>query len=178
MVYSAAGQTVIISCVTFFLGCLLINFIVDHDTLWTSLPTPSAFDRAEHHYRIFATVPHIVLGTGAFVFGTGIMGHIVKLHKGTQSNTLFDGASLVLYMIAFTLTASNLYRGIKTVEAGVYGDMGRDDTLRVVAASNVIVGAALMGVLMLQIGQGYAERAAEAEMRAFEGAEVKAAKSQ
>lgn len=34
MVHSAAGSTLILSSVSFMLGCLLMNFVVDHRTLW------------------------------------------------------------------------------------------------------------------------------------------------
>lgn len=98
MVYSTAGSTVIVSSTSFFLGCLLMNFVVDHRTLWyvpetplhrlvptdgrRQAPTAQAYLNAENHYKMLFDLPHIVTGTLAFVFGIGIMAHIVKLHKG------------------------------------------------------------------------------------------------
>lgn len=161
--YSSAGSTVIIGCISFFLGCLLINFIVDHATLWTLHPTQVAFDIAERHYLNFTAIPHIVLGTGWFVFVMAVLGHIVKLHRGNQSNTLFDGASLVLLLIAFVLSA-NLQKSIKALQREEFETLSKSESIRVIAASNVIIGAALMGCIMLQIGQGHAERAAEVEI--------------
>lgn len=46
-------------------------------------PTPEAFDNAEQYYALLSDLPHIVLGTIAFVFGMGLVGHLLKLHKGT-----------------------------------------------------------------------------------------------
>ena len=163
MVYSTAGTTIILSSTTFFLGCLLINFIVDHGTLWTSSPPSSAFDNAILYYSLFSHIPPIVLGVAWTVFILGIAGHVMKLHRGNQSNTLFDGASLVLYLISFILVFSNLVKGVNSVAAQRW-EMSKEDTIRVIAASNVIIAAALLGVGMLQVGQGYAERAAEVEM--------------
>lgn len=71
-------------------------------------------------------------------------------------------------MIAFILVASNLHKGIQTVKAGVFGEVGREDTLRVIAASNVIICAVLFGVILLQIGQGHAERATLKEIAAMQ----------
>lgn len=78
---------------------------------------------------------------------------------------LFDGASLVLYMVALIMYASNIVKGLRIVESGEYGvEVGRVDTLRVVAASQVIVALVLVGVLVLQSGQWYAERKDAEEM--------------
>lgn len=81
-------------------------------------------------------------------------------------------------MASFLLTSSNLYKGILTVAAGAYGEVNREDTLRVIAASNVILACVLFGVIVLQVGQGYAEQAAVREMLEFQAAEVAEKKGQ
>lgn len=78
----------------------------------------------------------------------------------------------MLFLISFALVFSNLWKGILVVVDGTFGEVGREDTLRVIAASNVIIAAVLFGVLVLQIGQGHAERAAVAEIRELQAAEV------
>ena len=45
------------------------------------------------------------------VIGVGIFGHLVKLYKANESNYLFDGASLVLYMIAVILYGTSVLQG-------------------------------------------------------------------
>ncbi|ORY77391.1 ER membrane protein SH3-domain-containing protein [Protomyces lactucae-debilis] len=168
MVFSRIGQAVILSTTMFCLGCLLMNWTVDHKTLWESGPTPAAFDAAEHHYRSLYQVPHVVKHTLHTIIGVGILAHVVKMHKGNQSNTLFDGGSLVLTMIAVMLYVSNLVKGIEALALQAYEDLTREDSIRVIAASNVILGLVLFGVLVLQIGQGYAEQVAEREQLEFE----------
>ena len=54
--------------------------------------------------------------------------------------------------------------GVKGVEAGQEAPLGRDDSLNVMAASNTILALVLVGVLVLQAGQWYAERKDEQEM--------------
>ena len=88
---------------------------------------------------------------------------------------LFDGASLVLYVMAVGIYMTNISKGLRAAGAGVWhaedfrGTMhsgpwtgeiliDREDSLRVIAASNCILALALIGVLVLQTGQWYAER--------------------
>lgn len=93
------------------------------------------------------------------VIGVGLFGHIVKLYKPNESNYLFDGASLVLYMVAVVLYATSVLSGIsllrrnwpngeglRSVQAGEFGELTKGDTLRVMAASHVILAVVLIGM--------------------------------
>jgi hypothetical protein len=103
---------------------------------------------------------HIVifLGLGAI---------LSKLYKPTESNMLFDGASLVLYVCGITIYVANIVKGLRLVSGGVYGSelesndddmLGREDSLKVLSASNTILALVLVGILVLQAGQWYADR--------------------
>ena len=107
-----------------------------------------------------------------------MLGMLIKLYKPSEANMLFDGASLVLYVCAIGVYLSNIVKGLRIVTEGLYGDIvslsperqielgaetadeivGREDSLKVVAASNTILALILMGVLVLQAGQWYAQR--------------------
>lgn len=96
---------------------------------------------------------------------------------------LFDGGSLVLYMIAIVIYLTNIVKGLRIVTAGQYGVntpvspdidtgndvLGREDNLKVLSASNTILALVLVGVIVLQIGQWYAERAEEKEKEKLAG---------
>jgi hypothetical protein len=83
---------------------------------------------------------------------------------------LFDGASLVLYMCGITVYIANIVKGLRLASEGKYGEdlaadleekeqiLGREDSLKVLSASNTILALVLVGVLVLQAGQWYAER--------------------
>lgn len=99
---------------------------------------------------------------------------------------LFDGASLVLYVCGIVVYITNIVKGLRVVTGGRYGEevvegegrfggkmvgvgegeeegvgmmmIGREDGLKVLAASNTILALVLVGVLVLQAGQWYAER--------------------
>lgn len=113
----------------------------------------------------------------------------MKLYKPSEANKLFDGASLVLYMCGITVYIANIIKGFRVVTGGIYGAMelvegesvaaagglpgeegyiiGREDSLRVLAASNTILALVLIGILVLQGGQWYAQHQEEAEIAAM-----------
>jgi len=77
--------------------------------------------------------------------------------------------------------------GFRSVAAGEFGEMTKVDTLRIMAASHVILAVVLIGipsfinpadtgVLLLQGGQWYAEVAALRELREIEANEREEAK--
>lgn len=93
---------------------------------------------------------------------------------------LFDGASLVLYVCGVTVYIANIVKGLRLVTGGQYGAdlapteedaeqvLGREDSLKVLAASNTILALILVGVLILQAGQWYAERKDAQESEKFD----------
>lgn len=127
----------------------------------------------------------------------GLVGLIAKLYKPSESNMLFDGGSLVLYMVAVIVYLANIVKGLRIVSDGTYGlglkgmdqdqldnvdasgydvdsgdsVLGREDNLKVLAASNTILALVLVGVLVLQVGQWYADRTDEAALKEFQAKE-------
>ncbi len=118
----------------------------------------------------------------------GLLGLVGKLYRPSESNMLFDGGSLVLYMCGIVVYVANIVKGLRIVTLGTYfvtpagvgvdggagagaaADgpvketvVGREDNLKVLSASNTILALVLVGVLILQAGQWYAERADERE---------------
>lgn len=104
---------------------------------------------------------------------------------------LFDGASLALYMCGIAVYIANIVKGLRTVTMQAYGGkplepgesmvgkavqgtddeyIGREDSLRVLAASNTILALVLVGVLVLQAGQWYAQRKEAEEIEAMDKA--------
>lgn len=69
------------------------------------------------------------------------------------------------------LVEGELAVGVKGVDAGQEVPLGRDDSLKVLAASNTILALVLVGVLVLQAGQWYAERKEGQEVERMERVE-------
>jgi hypothetical protein len=152
--------------------------------LWSTPPDREPyFQILENHLKFIHASPPIISRILHIAIGTGLLGFITKLYKPSEANMLFDGASLVLYMAGITVYITNIVKGLKVVAAGLYGQVelvegesiasggldsedyvSREDTLRVFAASNTILALVLVGVLVLQAGQWYAQRKEEAEI--------------
>lgn len=156
----------------FFLGIIFSLFPYDYPLLWSTAPTPdSHYDYLEAHLRFLHASPPLIPRILHIVIFLGLAGLIAKLYRPSESNMLFDGASLVLYMCGITVYIANIVKGLRLVSGGQYGEelgtvnpeegeqiLGREDSLKVLAASNTILALVLVGVLVLQAGQWYAER--------------------
>jgi hypothetical protein len=154
-------------------------------------PATSFYDELETHLRFVHASPAIIPRLLHIMVSIGLLGFMAKLYRPSESNMLFDGASLVLYVIAVVVYITNIVKGLRIVTDGTYGEevvigegelgvpsgaegvvVGRVESLRVLAASNTILALVLVGVLVLQAGQWYAERreADEVEKMLKEGA--------
>lgn len=164
-------------------------FPYDYNVLWNTPPDRAPyFNLQETHLKFLHSSPPLISRILHIVIGTGLLGFFTKLYKPSESNMLFDGASLVLYMCGITVYIANIVKGLRVVTAGTYGQselvegeaetgpfgkpeyVGREDSLRVMAASNTILALVLVGVLVLQAGQWYAQRKEEVEMEAMDKA--------
>ncbi|KAL8790546.1 MAG: hypothetical protein Q9213_000568 [Squamulea squamosa] len=178
---SQSFATFLILCPTsFFLGILFSLFPYDYPLLWTaSVPTEANFQTLEKHLRFLHASPPIIARILHIVIAVGLLGFFIKLYRPSESNMLFDGASLVLYMCGFVVYMANIVKGLRVISGGKYNvelvegelavgvtgaipgeekSLGRNDSLKVLSASNTILALVLVGVLVLQAGQWYAER--------------------
>ncbi|KAJ5681998.1 uncharacterized protein N7477_001938 [Penicillium maclennaniae] len=148
--------TFLIVCPTcFFLGIIFSLFPYDYPILWSTVPTPeSHFDYLEAHLRFLHASPPLIPRILHIVIFLGLAGLISKLYRPSESNMLFDGASSSSTCAASPSTSQTLSRASVSPPP----ILGREDSLKVLAASNTILALVLVGVLVLQAGQWYAER--------------------
>ncbi|KAI1845279.1 hypothetical protein JX265_005434 [Neoarthrinium moseri] len=179
----------IIGPTCFFLGILFAQFPYDFPLLWTSDDVlPTFLDQLETHLKFMYQAPPLIARILHIMVGTGFLGLFLKLFRPSEANMLFDGASLILYVIGVGIYITNIIKGLRTVDAGIWNDpefkgssvdgpltgevvLGREDSLKVLAASNTILALVLVGVLVLQAGQWYAERKDKEEAEKFEQAD-------
>ena len=177
-----------IPATSFFLGIIFSLFPYDYPILWSPTPTPAThYDYFEAHLKFLHASPPLIPRILHIVMFLGLAGILAKLYRPSESNMLFDGASLVLYMCGITVYIANTVKGLRLVSGGRYGAelmtghgvgeelaegeqiLGREDSLKVLAASNTILALVLVGVLVLQAGQWYAERKNEQEYESLSG---------
>ncbi|KAI2618507.1 Shr3 amino acid permease chaperone [Hypoxylon sp. NC1633] len=188
----------IIGPTCFFLGILFAMFPYDFPLLWTKEPITGAYlDQLETHLKFVHQSPPLIARVLSIMVGVGFLGFFIKLFRASESNMLFDGASLVLYLIGVGVYIANIVKGLRLVSAGAWHHdpsaavaadplagpgapeviLGREDSLKVMAASNTILALVLVGVLVLQAGQWYAERKDNEEFDKLEEMEQTAASS-
>jgi hypothetical protein len=177
----------------FFLGILFASFPYDYNVLWTTPAAIACSDPAgscsgdarepyyallEAHLKFVHASPPLIPRILHIAIGTGLLGFLMKLYKPSEANMLFDGASLAMYLCAITVYMSNIVKGLRLVSSGYGGEttwghdelVGREDSLKILAASNTILALVLVGVLVLQAGQWYAQRREEAEIQEMDRA--------
>jgi hypothetical protein len=169
---------------------LFSSFPYDYPLLWTSAVTaPEYYDFLETHLKFMHASPPVIPRILHIAVSIGYIGFFIKLFKPSEANLLFDGASLALYTVGVVVYITNIVKGLRIATLGTYDlipegstetAVGREDSLRVLAASNTILALVLVGVLVLQAGQWYAERKDQDEAEKFEREQEEklAAKSQ
>ncbi|KAI1804122.1 Shr3 amino acid permease chaperone [Daldinia bambusicola] len=193
---SSFATFMIIGPTCFFLGILFAMFPYDFPLLWTKDPISAAYlEQLTTHLKFMHQAPPLIARILSIMVGVGFLGFFIKLFRASESNMLFDGASLVLYLVGVGVYVANIVKGLRLVSAGAWDDgddgddggrrrfldpadvgvgrpgvgggdpltggeiiLGREDSLKVLAASNTILALVLVGVLVLQAGQWYAER--------------------
>ncbi|KAK2610711.1 hypothetical protein N8I77_004118 [Diaporthe amygdali] len=172
---SSFATFMIVGPVCFFLGIIFAQFPYDYPLLWTSEPVAASFfDQLETHLKWMHQSPPLIARLLHIVMAVGFLGFFIKLFKPSESNMLFDGASLVLYVIGMGVYLANIVKGFRTISSDLWTSgeylekhdgpltgeiiLGRDDSLKVMAASNTILALVLVGILVLQGGQWYAEK--------------------
>ncbi|KAK3394682.1 ER membrane protein SH3 [Podospora didyma] len=175
---SSFATVLIIGPVCFFLGILFASFPYDFPLLWTPGPVSDAYlDQLETHLRFMHQSPPLIARLLNIIVSVGFLGFFIKLYRPSEANVLFDGASLLLYVIGAGVYISNIVKGMRAVSAGAWANpvvidgpltgeitLKREESLAVLSASNTILALILVGVLVLQVGQWYAERKEAADI--------------
>lgn len=147
----------------------------DYPLLWSKAPLPENYlDQLEWHLSFMHQSPPLISRMLNIILATVFIGFAIKMYRPSEANFLFDGASAILYLIGVAVYTSNTIKGLRAVSAGIWktdewkearegrfsGEviLGREDSLKVLSASNTILALILVGVLVLQAGQWYAEK--------------------
>lgn len=132
------------------------NWSYDYFTLWQQ-PVDAAFERSLAHYQNWYNMPMFFHHVHHLCAVLGLIGFFFKLYKPSESNKLFDGGSLFLYMVGIVIYLTNLRRGGASAVAREWGEVDEHTGINIIAASQVLIVLTFLGVIGLQVGQYWAE---------------------
>ncbi|KAN0115855.1 Shr3 amino acid permease chaperone [Russula decolorans] len=162
----AIRAAVTISVTSFLLGVLFTHWIADSLTLWKTPVTDVHLWVAARYYHVLTKgapgVRYIVAGAATL----GAVTILWSLRDGEAGNLMFDGGSIFLYSTAIAIYVQSVLPSIFTNYVALPPDHPgakfppdlRTPTLGL-ASSHLVCSVALTGVLALQTGRWWAERA-------------------
>ncbi|EGW35481.1 uncharacterized protein SPAPADRAFT_58715 [Spathaspora passalidarum NRRL Y-27907] len=149
------GTGLIIAASSFGLGVVYSSWPYDVNTLWRY--EEGAIDVSIAHYQQWANSPMYIHYTLQAVAGLGLLGCFIKLYKPNEDAKYFEYGTLGLLMVGLIIYLTNLRTGINSCITGNWGEVDAATGVNVMAASQVMIVFALVGVLVLQAGLYYAE---------------------
>jgi len=162
----AIRAAITVSVTSTLLGLLFTHWIADSLTLWKTPVTDAHLWVAARYYNVLTKGAS---GVGYVVAATATVGAVTilwSLGDGEAGNLMFDGASIFLYGTAVAIYVQSVLPNIFTNYVVLPPDLPgamfppdlRTPTLGL-ASSHLICSVALTGVLALQTGRWWAERA-------------------
>lgn len=147
---------ILINFSTFTLfGMLISQWNYDIPVLFDQAGESSRFDRFLQHYYSFNNIPLYIVIFYGFVYGLGLLGSIVRITKPNPDFQMFEYGTFVLLFLFLCVFLTNVKTGIETCSNRKWGDVSEKQGLQVLAASNLILFAILVGVIILQAGLWY-----------------------
>jgi len=157
---------IIVSITSFLLGMLFTHWIADSLTLWKTPVTDAHLWVAARYYHVLTKGAP---GVGYVVVAAATLGAVTilwSLRDGEAENLMFDGGSIFLYSTAIAVYVQSVLPSIFTNYVALppnnpgakFPPDLRTPTLGL-ASSHLICSVALTGVLALQTGRWWAERA-------------------
>ncbi|CAO1638681.1 unnamed protein product [Sympodiomycopsis kandeliae] len=164
---------IVVGLTAFLMGTLSMHWLADHLLLWQSPITHESLISAHAYYSntvVSMQSPfNYILHAGWILAASIVLSKILGGRR--ESNWLFDGASLFLYIAAGVVYFGRIRQNLNvlpplTPAPSADPQNPADPTfvpLRELATSNAVLAVALVGVMILQSGQFYSERLEERE---------------
>jgi len=151
---------IVLITTSILLGAVFCHWLVDYGVLWQKEELSTAMRAAGQYYQDLLLSPPWLYWTILGLDGLAIVTLLSKFITGDTSSYLFDGGCLVLYVA----TTSVYFTDVRSALVNLYlsptsHGMPHEDIVKELASSNTVIAVALTGVLFLQGGQAWAERA-------------------
>ncbi|KAI0048537.1 hypothetical protein FA95DRAFT_1557894 [Auriscalpium vulgare] len=162
----ALRVTVIICVTSFLLGLLFTHWIADSLTLWKTPITDEHLWISASYYNALTKGPSYFGYVVSAVVVLGATNILWSLRDGEAGNLMFDGGSIFLYGAAVAMyiysVLPSLFANFSALPPHALSDAFpaalRTPTLEL-ASSHLVCSVALTGVLALQAGRWWSERA-------------------
>lgn len=153
--FCTVGSGMILTSTAFLMGVFFATQPYDFHLLFDPKATQEHFDLALKHYQILNTTPMPVIYFLGFIVMIGVLGNTIRIYKPNPELSMFEYASLGLYVLAVCVFITNIKTGIECSVTGNWGEVTQNQGLAVIASSNIILLVMLFGVILLQIGLWY-----------------------
>ena len=135
----------------------------DHLLLCQTPVTDTAVREALRYYVMntaAAPVPYAHVFMACLIAQMTLLG--TKVVVGSESNVLFDGASLFLVLASCMLCYARVQPNLDGVQGATTAQQAFG-SLREIASSHAVISVALLGIILLQSGKYYSQRLQERE---------------
>ncbi|KAL3236311.1 Shr3p RNJ42_02203 [Nakaseomyces bracarensis] len=153
--FCTIGSAMILTSTTFLMGVFFACQPYDFHLLFDPKATQEHFDLALKHYQVLSTTPMPIIYLLGFVVAIGVLGNTIRIYKPNPELSMFEYASLGLFVLAVCVFITNIKTGIECSVTGNWGEVSQNQGLAVIASSNIILLVMLFGVILLQIGLWY-----------------------
>ncbi|ORX62681.1 ER membrane protein SH3 [Hesseltinella vesiculosa] len=177
--YYQKTKVAMILCSCFFAyGTYWSDWAFDYYLLWANpADHPEAVSRAALYYTAQNDIPNILKYIPLANLFIGAMGFSAGLANMTESNALFDGASIILLLFAVSTYATSVKPALLTISES----KNNDDilaSLKNIAAAHFITVMAITGIICLQLAHLFVmKKSSKSEKKAEAKEKVEAAAS-
>ncbi|PKI84478.1 Protein csh3 [Malassezia vespertilionis] len=171
----------VLGSIFFIYGVLFVTSTYDIPLIFHKPLSLDAFGRAEQFYLGLFYGPNSIKALLHAIMGAGVLGLALKVHRWTLNDKYFGMSSIVLYVGSLVMYLSVILPNIRALvhSSDEYyllravfehsTERASDPTMelileervslvQVISATNLMIAAALFGVLLLQGGEWYAIR--------------------
>ncbi|KAF0268323.1 hypothetical protein FOG50_03321 [Hanseniaspora uvarum] len=147
---------ILINFTTFtLLGMVISQWNYDIPILFDQEATASKFDSFLTHYNNFNSISKSSVIVYGIIYGVGLFGAIIRIVNPHPDYQLFEYGTFVLLFLFVCVFLTNVKTGIETCKHRNWGDVSENQGLQVLAASNLILLAIIVGIVILQGGMWY-----------------------
>lgn len=159
---------ILINFTTFtLLGMVISQWNYDIPILFDHEAPVSKFDAFLTHYNNFNSISKSSVIIYGVIYGVGLLGAIVRIVNPHPDYQLFEYGTFVLLFLFVCVFLTNVKTGIETCKHRNWGDVSENQGLQVLAASNLILLAIIIGIVILQGGLWYTKWDYQKRLAAF-----------